>query len=69
MAKQDSTGSLLRAPATLILSLPYVSKEPLLLDWLQAAAHRLYFSEGQICNEVLDEVLVDGTWALKRKSR
>ena len=58
-----------RASATFILSLPNVGKEPLHVAWLQGTAHLFYFHKRQICNELLDESLVDGSWALESKSR
>ena len=58
-----------RALATFIFSLPNVGEEPLHVTWLQDAVHLFNFPNRQICNELLDELFVDGSWALERKSR
>ena len=69
LSPSSSDSAFSRASATFILSLPNVGEEPLHVTWLQAAAHLFHFHKRQIFNELLDELLVDGSWALERKSR
>ena len=65
---ESSNSASSRAAATFLLSLPNIGEETLRVTWLQAAAHLFYFHKRQIFDELLDKSLVDGSWALERKS-